>query len=307
MGIIFVVHLAILALYILLLLWDMLIKHSRSLLYRLFVLIGFTGMIVGYLFTHMQAFVFSVVNLKYGRFTHQYFVFCFIIAILYIGVFGLFWLYSFFRLIGESHYWDGIYGARHRDQFYYFFSGYKDNAGAWIYDLVLVMGDFIIAVIIGTAFFEPLWQTIIILIVVCVVFLYFIAVRPWISPWLNFLEFVMYLLYIVLIVIFLVMAINDNNKCWDCDGREGSLCWLFIIMFFALFLIGTLGLILGALYYACCGTKRAGVVVNQQALQQEQELNLIQQQQVMQQNQAQQALQNNYYTADANRLQNINL
>ena len=60
-------------------------------------------MIMGFLLFHMQIFVFSVVNFRYGKFNFHFFVFCFIIAVLYMLVFAAFWLFSALRLFNDEY------------------------------------------------------------------------------------------------------------------------------------------------------------------------------------------------------------
>lgn len=34
------------------------------------------------------------------------------------------------------------------------------------------------------------------------------------------------------LLFFMIIAFYDNQNCFDCGGREGWFCWLFILPFF---------------------------------------------------------------------------
>lgn len=133
MGIPFVFHLALFVAYILLKLWDLIIKKSSNFVYRLFVFIEYSFMVVGYLF-FLPFCVFSIfVNFKYIEFKHQYFNLSFVVAILYFTVLILFWIYFFIRLLGSSEFFTNplIY-----NRYYFFFCGMKNYKGAKTYELI---------------------------------------------------------------------------------------------------------------------------------------------------------------------------
>ncbi len=147
MGIIFIIHLLIFVIYlgvkVLSILKKSLFKDKKYLLY-----FEYTVLIVAFLIVHMQIFVFSPLNLKETKWSHSYFIFCFIIALLYIIVFAVFWLYSAFRLLGSGLYFMDPYRLK---QFKYFFTGYHRQKWKYTYDLWRILIHFIIGVLIGTA------------------------------------------------------------------------------------------------------------------------------------------------------------
>ena len=70
-------------------------------MYKLFVFVEFTLLIVGYLMVHMHIFVFAAFNWRAPNWDHGHFVFSFILSIAYVLVFILFWLYAAFRILGD--------------------------------------------------------------------------------------------------------------------------------------------------------------------------------------------------------------
>lgn len=107
----------------------------------------FTALIVGYLLFHMRDFVFSGLNWRKAIFSHSYFVCCFLIAIFYILVFILFWLYSLWRILfGGVNYWSDPIRV---NKFYYFRAGYRDDRFARTYDHWMTLAHLVVGLVIG--------------------------------------------------------------------------------------------------------------------------------------------------------------
>lgn len=188
MGIIFIVHLVILLAYIIVKVWDYFSRAiERSCMYKVVVFMEFTFLIVGFLVVHMQIFVFSSLTWRNALFTHGYFTFCFLLAIAYILVFALFWIYALIKLMGPSHYFNN---PLNYNRFYFFFAGFKDTKFARTFDLWIVFGHFIIGLMIGLLYKEYLAQSIVILIVLIILLVITIIIRPWDSLILNICDIV---------------------------------------------------------------------------------------------------------------------
>ena len=154
MGIAFIVHLFIFLCYIIVKIWDCLKNAiNRSFMYKFLIWMEFTLLIVGYLLVHMQAFVFSAINFRRAIFIHSYFVFCFLIAICYVAVFGLFWLYAAFRLLFCDNW---LRNPINGNAFYFFIVGFRNNKMARTYDLWVLLAHFIVGMMIGLLYKEPL-------------------------------------------------------------------------------------------------------------------------------------------------------
>lgn len=125
----------------------------------------------------MRDFVFSAINWRKAIFSHSYFVCCFIIAVLFVLVFWLFWIYSLIILVTKGvAYWSDITNV---NKFYYFFVGYRDERYARTYDHWVTLAHFAVAMMIGLVFYHPLAQMIVIVSVLGVLFLITILLRPW--------------------------------------------------------------------------------------------------------------------------------
>lgn len=176
MGIIFVLHLAIFVAYILLKLWDLIIKKSFSFVYWVFVFIEFSLMIVGFLF-FLPYCIFSIfTNFKYSVFEHTYFNFSFVISIFYLVIFILCWIYFFIRLLGSAEFFTNpiIY-----NWYYYFFCAMKNKKSSKTYDLINAIYIAGIAICIALLTEEYLSQIIIIFILILIILLYLICQRPY--------------------------------------------------------------------------------------------------------------------------------
>lgn len=248
----FIVHLFILLMYIVVKIWDVLITSTAQCMYKTFIFMEFTVLIVGFLLVEMHIFVFSALNWRLAIFTTAYFVICFIIAILYILVFILFWLFAAFRLAGsQSYFADPI----NYNKFYYFFAGFRDNKWARTYDIWLVLGYMIIGFMIGLLLHSPLAQMIVILCVLVVLFLITIILRPWSSLFLFLVDIISQVLILAGVIVLLIIASYDASECFDCGDREGSLCWLIVMFFFLGLLLAALGLIAAVLFSVCMGDR----------------------------------------------------
>lgn len=113
----------------------------------------YTFLIAGFFLVAMQIFVFSFINFRRSNWDHPYFIFCFVIAVIYIAIFGLFWIYSFFRLTGTQDY---FIGNNNGNKFYFFFAGYREDKYARTYDLWVILAHFIIGMALGLLMYEDL-------------------------------------------------------------------------------------------------------------------------------------------------------
>ena len=102
----------------------------------------------------MRDFVFSGLNWRKAIFSHSYFVCCFLIAIFYILVFGLFWFYSLIILLTKRlTYWADITNL---NKFYYFFVGYRNNRLARTYDHWVTLAHLAVGLMIGIVIYDAL-------------------------------------------------------------------------------------------------------------------------------------------------------
>jgi hypothetical protein len=105
-GLVFTLHCAFLLGYIVVKAISF-AKASRAMKYLVLVW-EFTGFIVFFLLFHMQTFVFSTLNMKRYKNGHHIFAISLLIAILYIVVFAVFWVYSMFRMLGSRFYFEDL-------------------------------------------------------------------------------------------------------------------------------------------------------------------------------------------------------
>lgn len=242
MMVAFIVQCVIFFVYVVLKIWDCAKSLAGSFIYKLFVFLEFTGLIIGYLIVHMHAFVFSAINFKQALFSYSYFTICFLISICYTLVFAIFWFYSLFRFLKSSNY---FMNEINQNKFYYFYAGYKDSKFARTWDHWMVLSHFIVGLMIGILYNYPLTQVIIILICLIILFGITIIIRPWKYMIFNIAEILMQFLIIVVVLMFLILAAYDKDGfCDTCKGREGAICWLTVILLFLTFLIGAIALIL---------------------------------------------------------------
>ena len=248
----FIVHLFILLVYIVLKIWDWLITSSSRFMYKTFVFMEFTVLIIGYLLVEMHIFVFSALNFRLALFTTAYFVISFIIAMAYIFVFFLFWIFALVRLAGPQSY---FMNPVNYNRFYYFFSGYRNNRGSRTFDLWLLLGYFVVGLMIGLLLYSGLAQMIVILVVLVVIFALTLLLRPWFSVFLLIIDLISQLFIIAAVVVLLIIASYDASGCFDCGDREGSLCWLIVAFLFIGLALIALGLILALILALCLGDK----------------------------------------------------
>lgn len=252
MMISFIVHLFIFLIYIIVMIWDCLISSRGRCMYYTYIFMHFTVVIVGYGLVNMHAWVFAAINIRSAIFTHSYFVICFIIAVIYIGVFVFFWIYAAYRLFGSALYFlNEVYYAN----FYYFFAGYRENKTARTYDLFFWLAFFIIGLVIGFLYDQPLAEMIIILSVLVVLFLISIILRPWRYIFQFIVELIAQLFLIIAVALLLVIAIYDQTSCFLCGTREDSLCWAIVAFLFLAMILPILALLLQGMFLACCPTK----------------------------------------------------
>lgn len=176
MGVIFCIHLAIFFAYLILKLWDMVIKKSVRFIYRVFVFIEYSFMISGFLFC-LPFISFSIfVNYKYGSFQHSYFSISFVVALLYFLVFIFFWIYFLVRTLDSNEFFQDpvIY-----NRYFYFFCQMKKNRGARTFDLIQAMIYFIIGLLIAVLCDSFLPQTILVFLAIIFLILYIACQRPY--------------------------------------------------------------------------------------------------------------------------------
>ena len=239
----FIVHVAILLAYAVVKIWDCFATSTANCMYKAFIWMEFTVLLVGYLMVEMHAFVFSFLNFRYAIFTHAYFTVSFLVALGYIVVFLAFWVFAAIRLIGSSIY---FMNPLNYNRFYYFFAGYRDHKWARCHDLWLLFGYFIIGLMIGTATEAPVAQTVVILLVVFALLAETIIMKPWNFTLLWITDIVAQTLVFIVVILFVVMAGYDNSGCYTCGDREGGMCWAIVILLFLALLSLAVGLMTGA-------------------------------------------------------------
>ena len=153
MGIAFIVHIVLLLGYIMVKIWDCFVTTSKSCMFTLLNYLEYNLLIAGFFLVAMQIFVFSFINFRRANWDHPYFIFCFIIAVIYVAVFGLFWFYSLFRLTGSQDY---FIGNNNGNKFYFYFAGYREDKYARTYDLWVILAHFVIGMAIGLLMYEDL-------------------------------------------------------------------------------------------------------------------------------------------------------
>ena len=243
-GVSFIVHLLIFLFYLVVKIWDCFITSNSSCMYKTFNWMEFTILIIGYLLVEMHIFVFSFFNIRLGVFNHPYFVISFIVALLYIFVFVVFWLFALIRILGSAIYFVDISNF---NRFFYFFVGYRDTKWARSYDLWLLASYFAIGIFIGTLIKSPLTQIILIFGVLVILLAMTVICRPWNFMLLWLIDIATQVLILIAALVFLVIGSYDQSKCYDCGGREGALCWLIVICLFLAILTMSIGLILATL------------------------------------------------------------
>lgn len=235
----FMVQLLIAVIYIFFKIWDCFNFYKRSCMFKLFNFIEYTLLIVGYVVIIMQIAVFSSLEIRRQQWMHSYFICCFIICVLYWVVFGLFWLWSLFRILGPDHYW---IGTNNGNKYIFFFVGMRDSKIARCYDHVFFLAHLVVGFMIGFLLWEPLPQMIVITAVLLVLLIFLIAVRPWRSWLLWVIDIFTQVMIFVPVVIWLIWAIVDHGSCVGCGDREGTTCWVIVMFLW-------LGLVIGLLLF----------------------------------------------------------
>lgn len=256
LGVFFIVQLAIAFFYIILKVWDWIKPTTGTCLYYIFNFFEYTLLIVGYALIAMQAFVFAGLNFRLSYWDYHYFTISFVIAILYILVFALFWLYAAARLLGPVQY---FYNPINYNKFYYFFAGYRPDKWARTYDLWFWLAYFIVGMVIGLLFDHRLPQLIIIVAVLAVLLLITILLRPFRSILMLIVDLIVQAMILAAVIIFLIIAIHNNNgcidsRCTDIDF-EGKICWAIVMLLFLALLLSFLGILAHLALSACLGDK----------------------------------------------------
>lgn len=153
MLIFFMVQLLIAVIYILFKLWDRTNYYKKSFMFTISNFIEFTLLIVGYVLVLNQIASFTSIEIRKQRWSHSYFICCFIICILYWIVFGLFWLWSLAKLLGPEYYW---VGNNNGNRFFFFFAGMRHNKLARTYDHWFFLVHFVVGLMIGFLMWEAL-------------------------------------------------------------------------------------------------------------------------------------------------------
>ncbi len=197
----------ILLLFFIIKIWDWLRNTKTNFLYKIYVFMVFTLLIVGYLLFHFQAFAFSGLNFRNNNLDTHYFRLSFTAAILYIVVFVIFLVYAAFRIMGPLSYFNT---RHHIDKFYFFFAGYKDGRKERSYDILVLLLHFCMGFCIGMLAYEGLALCIVLLICLLIILALSIILFPWRYKIWFFIELITQLILIAVVVIFLIMAIKDN-------------------------------------------------------------------------------------------------
>lgn len=245
LAIAFIVQIVILLMYVVVKLWDCITTSTASFMYKTYIWMEFTVLIVGYLLIEMHAFVFSFLNFRYSSFSQSYFIICFIIALGYVIVFLAFWIFALIRLLGSQVY---FMNPINYNRFYYFRVGYKDSKWANCHDLWLLAGYFVIGIMIGVVTESPVAQTVVILLLLLILLAETIAVRPWKFTIIWIADVISQLLIALAVILFVVIAGYDNSGCYTCGSREGGMCWAIVILLFLAILAMALGIIAGTYF-----------------------------------------------------------
>ena len=150
-------------------------------MFGIFNFVEYTLLIVGFVIVIMQIAVFSSLEIRGQKWSHSYFVCCFVICVLYWIVFALFWLYSLFRLMGPEHYW---IGNNNGNKYFFFFAGMRDFRMARTYDHWFFLAHLVVGFMIGFLLWNSLPQMIVITAVLLLLFVFLIVIRPWNNWWL---------------------------------------------------------------------------------------------------------------------------
>ncbi len=259
MGIFFLVHIVIFIVYILIKLCECIGRSlPNSCIYQINNFLEYYGLIFGYLLVSMQIFVFATLNLRRGvedpndegevKMEHGYFIVCLIVAILYLLVLILFWIYAAVRLLGNQIF---FMNKLNYNKFYYFFAGFKKNKSAQTYDLWMILAHFIVGCMIGILYDHSLSAVIVILVTLIILFAITLILRPWKSNLLLFGDIISQIGILVLAFMFFLYQVWDSSDCEECGSRESVLCWLIVIFVFAALLLGLICLIIQTLINTC--------------------------------------------------------
>lgn len=146
MLIFFMVQLLIAVIYFFFKVWDFMNFYKKSFMFRIFNFVEYTLLIVGYVIIIMQIAVFTSLEVRGQRWSHSYFVCCFVICVLYWLVFALFWLYSISRILGPEHFW---IGNNNGNKYFFFFAGMRDFRFARTYDHWFFLAHMVVGLMIG--------------------------------------------------------------------------------------------------------------------------------------------------------------
>ena len=102
MSVMLIVHLSIFFIWMVITTWKWIFKNKSQSFQKLFFFFHFYLMIFFYLLSLMKIFVFSFINFRNPYLIHSYFKVCFGLSIIYISIFVLFWLYSFYMIQFKS-------------------------------------------------------------------------------------------------------------------------------------------------------------------------------------------------------------
>lgn len=176
MGILFIFHLLIFLIYISIKIFSF-VKIGNT-LKNILTYLEFTFLIVFFLIFHMQIFVFIILNLHHFSGTNFFLIMSLLIAIGYLITFVLFWIYSAYRMLSSRFYFED---PQHKTQFYYYFLGYKESKPATFFDLWKIIAHFFIAVMIGSAYKQPVLQTVVIFLILISLVIYLVIFRPFLN------------------------------------------------------------------------------------------------------------------------------
>ena len=136
------------------------------------------------------------------------------------------------------------------------FAGYRKNSKlALAFGFFFVLIHFFIGMVLGLMYKWPLVQIGIILGLCLILFIYTLAIRPFIFTMVLIFEIITQLLLIIALILLLISIRNAKSGCLECAGREGTMCFLILGLLFAYLLLLALGLGLFALMAGFLGHK----------------------------------------------------
>ena len=123
------------------------------------------------------------------------------------------------------------------------------------YEFIFIFTHFLIGMVLGLLYKYPLVQISIILGLCIVLFIYTLAIRPFLFTIVLIFEIITQLLLIIALICLLISINYAKSGCFDCANREGFLCYFILGLLFAYLLLLALGLILFSLMAGCLGHK----------------------------------------------------